>query len=135
VIAQVIQYEKTSRVLGPTQNELNTIRDLGEEITPSNTPSRTQLRRKRNYIMREPFPSDETLANIHMLHQPTGFLKKCVTSPALKITLASTYGEQLLRKYGSIVFLDTTFSLIEQGYKLTVPIFFFKHNLLLTGGP
>lgn len=96
------------------------LREQGEESTPSNTPSRTQLRRKRVYQNRRAFPTTDATQNINLMHGPTGFLRENSSFPVVRIILATSTGLQLLRRYGSSVFTDTTFNVIEDDYKLTV---------------
>jgi len=98
------------------------LRELGEESTPANTPTRTQLHRKRVYQNRRHFPTSDAIQNINLMHGPTGFLENS-SYPVVRIILASQAGLKLLRQHGTNIYIDTTFKLIEQDLKLTVTLY------------
>lgn len=101
----------------PGQAHTHIIKDLatqGEQSSSSNTPTRTQLRNKRNYQCRKLFPSTNAFDNIWKMHGKE-FLSEMNFHPSMYICLANK--QRLFFAAGASTFNHVTLTRQQKVFK------------------
>mmetsp|Transcript_18272 Transcript_18272/g.25593 ORF Transcript_18272/g.25593 Transcript_18272/m.25593 type:complete len:578 (-) Transcript_18272:35-1768(-) len=93
------------------------IEEINTPITGQNSLSKKQLRNMRNYEESKLLPTHDVCYNIRSLHKSTGFLQELCLDP-LRVIFVAEEAIKLLQD-ATLMLIDTTFNVTEQGIVLT----------------